>query len=46
MYIYIILGYTKGDRYKPGTIATVLRARRTLNVLKAARFPRSIPIVT
>lgn len=30
----------------PGTIATVLSARNTLNVLKAARLPKSIPMVT
>ena len=29
----------------PGTTATVLRARKTLNVLKAARFPSSTNIV-
>lgn len=30
----------------PGTIATVFKARRTRNVLRAARLPRSMPIVT
>lgn len=30
----------------PGIMATVLSARSTLNVLNAARFPKSIPIVT
>lgn len=30
----------------PGTIATVFKARSTLNVLKAAKFPRFMPIVT
>ena len=29
----------------PGIMATVLRARSTLNVRKAARLPRSIPMV-
>ena len=34
------------DYYAPGTMATVFKARNTLHVRKADRFPKSINMVT
>lgn len=37
---------TVSQRYVPGIMATVLSARKTRNVRRAAKLPRSMPIVT
>ena len=40
-----LVSLIKIKAHLPGIIATVLSARKTRNVRRAARFPKSIPMV-